>query len=625
VSRSVQVENGVLERIGSLADLRALPAADLPRLAQEIRELLIDAVTATGGHLGPNLGVVELTIALHRVFESPRDVLLFDTGHQTYVHKILTGRAGAFHTLRQAGGLSGYPSAAESVHDVVENSHAATALSYADGMARAFRLRGTTDRRVVAVVGDGSLTGGPSWEALNNIGAAPERPVVIVLNDNGRSYAPTVGALGGHLTAMRDSAPSGEPAGSGFFSALGIDYLGPVDGHDTDAVVDALRRAIGRDRPVVVHCVTRKGKGYPPAEADETDCLHAVNGTGPHGTVAAALGGESWTSAFGRELLRIGAERPDVVCLTAAMLGPTGLAPFAERYPDRVFDVGLAEAHAVTTAAGLALGGLHPVVAVYATFLNRAFDQVLLDVAMHRLPVTFVLDRAGITGPDGASHHGMWDLSLLSLVPGLRVAVPRDGHTLVELLREAVAYRAGPSVVRFPKGSLGPDTPAIRQDQGLDVLVDPGRSEVLLVGLGPLAASCVAAATELAAHGIQSLVVDPRWACPLDPALVELAAAHRLVVTVEDNTATGGVSARLARALADRPPGATGTRVCGLAIDPGFLPHGSRSSLLRAQELDTPAIVAAVLQRYRSAGSGEGDGSPGSDGGGDDVRAGDLR
>ncbi|SFP28002.1 1-deoxy-D-xylulose-5-phosphate synthase [Amycolatopsis arida] len=580
---------GPLGAVEGPVDLRALPAALLPEFAEEIRTFLVDTVTRTGGHLGSNLGMVELTIALHRVFDSPRDVVLFDTGHQAYVHKLLTGRRREFATLRQRGGLSGYPSAAESPHDRIENSHASTALSYADGLARAFSLRGTTDRRVVAVIGDGALTGGLAWEALNNLGAGPQRPVVVVLNDNGRSYDPTVGALGRHLAGLR----AGAGRASSVFAELGLGYLGPVDGHDIAAVEDALRRAVRWRRPVVVHCVTRKGKGFPPAEADEADCLHAVGPAAPAATRASAAEPPSWTSVFGQELRAIGAERPDVVCLTAAMLRPTGLLPFAETYPDRVIDVGLAEQHAVAGAAGLAMGGLHPVVAVYATFLNRAFDQVLMDVALHRLPVTFVLDRAGVTGPDGASHHGMWDLSLLALVPGLRLAAPRDAGTLRELLREAVAVDSGPTAVRFPKGTTGPDVPARYRRGRCDVLLDPPDPDVLLVAVGPLAPACLAAAAELRRQGIAATVVDPRWVHPLDPSLLELAAAHRLVITVEDNTGTGGVGARLAQAAAGEQ-GAP--RVRCLALPGEFLPHGGRGELLDEHGLTASAIAAAVRQ-----------------------------
>ncbi|MGH3572415.1 MAG: 1-deoxy-D-xylulose-5-phosphate synthase, partial [Pseudonocardiaceae bacterium] len=438
----------VLGGVRGPGDVRGLPAAALAGLAAEIRELLIDSVPRTSGHLGPNLGVVELTIGLHRVFDSPTDAIIWDTGHQAYVHKLLTGRREGFARLRSTGGLSGYPSRAESVHDLVENSHASTALSYADGLARAFALRGQRERAVVAVVGDGALTGGMCWEALNNIGGSPQRPVIVVLNDNGRSYSPTVGSLPEHLSALRGGAVS-----RSVFDELGLTYLGPVDGHDIAAMEAALRQARAVGRAVLVHCVTVKGKGHPPAENDDVDRMHSVS-------PPKAPAGPSWTGVMADELLAIARERPEVVALTAAMLHPTGLHRFAAQFPDRVFDVGIAEQHAVTTAAGLAMGGLHPVVCVYATFLNRAFDQVLMDVALHHLPVTLVLDRAGVTGNDGPSHNGMWDLSLLGVVPGIRVAAPRDAPRLRVLLNEAIAH-PGPAAVRFPKGAVGPDLPAI--------------------------------------------------------------------------------------------------------------------------------------------------------------------
>ena len=523
----------------------------MPALARELREFLIAKVAATGGHLGSNLGMVELTIALHRVFDSPQDVLLFDTGHQSYVHKILTGRTDRFDDLRQAGGLSGYPSRAESAHDVIENSHASTALSYADGLAKAFQLSGQRGRRVVAVVGDGALTGGMSWEALNNIGAVQDRPVIIVLNDNGRSYAPTVGALATHLGALRADQLTG--AGN-LFRALGLAYLGPVNGHDPAAIEQALRLAADLRRPVLVHTVTDKGKGYPPAEADTAERLHAVGVIDPASGQPTSTGGASWTSVFGAELVAIGAERPDVVAITAAMPLPTGLGPFAARFPERFFDVGIAEQHAVTSAAGLALGGMHPVAAIYATFLSRAFDQLLMDVALHRLPVTLVLDRAGITGPDGPSHHGMWDASVLAIVPGLRLACPRDPARLRELLREAVNISDGPTVLRYPKASVGPDVPAVRTSPCGDVLRADPSARVLLVTVGPFAQQSLEAADDLSSQGVPVTVLDPRWTVPLHPALLELAAEHDLVLTVEDSAATGALGARIAQALgASRP------------------------------------------------------------------------
>ncbi|WP_158886984.1 1-deoxy-D-xylulose-5-phosphate synthase [Amycolatopsis anabasis] len=568
----------LLRQLGGPADLRGLGEPALSALAQEIRDLLIDSVSRLGGHLGPNLGVVELTIALHRVFDSPRDPIVFDTGHQAYVHKILTGRSAEFDSLRQGGGLSGYPSRSESPHDVMENSHASTALSYADGLAKAFALRGERDRRVVAVVGDGALTGGMSWEALNNLGSAPDRPVIVVLNDNGRSYSPTIGGFARHLAELRRCPREN------LFEELGFAYLGPVDGHDLADLDRALRTAERLHRPVVVHVVTRKGKGHPPAEEDPADCLHAV---GPAGRAKAT----SWTSVFADELLTIGAERPDVVCLTAAMPGPTGLRRFAEAYPTRMFDVGIAEQHAVTSAAGLAIGGLHPVVAIYSTFLNRAFDQVLLDVALHRLPVTFVLDRAGVTGDDGPSHHGMWDLALLRVVPGLRVAAPRDGARLRALLGEAVSTEDSPTVVRFPKGAVAEDVPTVRGFGGVDILHRPARRDVLLVTVGACARAGVHAATLLGERGIGATVVDPRWVSPVPAALITLAAEHRLVVCVEDNTRIGGIGSGLAQAIGDA--GIT-MPVHALGLPGGFLAHNARGELLRAHRLDAAGIAETV-------------------------------
>ncbi|MBV2156766.1 1-deoxy-D-xylulose-5-phosphate synthase [Kitasatospora sp. SUK 42] len=577
-----------LEEIRGPEDLRNLSAEQIGALVPQIRRLLVEAVTRTGGHLGPNLGVVELTIALHRVFDSPRDRILWDTGHQTYVHKILTGRAGELATLRQAGGLSGYPNRTESEHDVIENSHASTVLSWADGLARAHRVRGITDRAVVAVIGDGALTGGLAWEALNNLGGAPERPVVVVLNDNTRSYAPTVGGVAEHLAALR--APG---AARTAFECLGLAYVGPVDGHDVETVETALREAAGLGRPVVVHCVTEKGRGHAPAEQDEAERHHAIRGQGPAGD-----GSPSWTSVFGDELARLGGERTDLVAVSAAMLGPTGLRAFAERFPERTVDVGIAEQHAVTAAAGLALGGLHPVVALYSTFLNRAFDQLLLDAALHRAPITLVLDRAGITGDDGPSHHGMWDLSLLNLVPGLRLAAPRDAATLRRELGEAVAWREGPTVLRFPKGGTGPDIPAIGTVGGMDVLRHDERADVLLVSVGAMATTCLRAAEELAGRGLGATVVDPRWVKPVAPELLELARGFRLVATVEDSGRTGGVGAAIAQALGDA--GVT-CPVRGFGLPQRFLNHGPRADLLAAGGLTGPGIAEAIAGSLAAA------------------------
>ena len=616
---------GLLASIHGPDDLKALDPAKLPDLAAEIRDFLVDAVSRTGGHLGPNLGAVELTLALHRVYDSPRDRILWDTGHQAYVHKILTGRQGGFARLRQQGGLSGYPNQAESEHDVIENSHASTALSYADGLAKAYAVRGERDRSVVAVVGDGALTGGMAWEALNNIAAA-DRPVVIVVNDNARSYAPTIGGLADHLAALRMS-PSyeqvlevvksvlgrtplvGQPLYEALhgikrglkdlvqpqvlFEDLGLKYLGPIDGHDVAAVEYALRRARDFGGPVIVHCVTRKGFGYQPAEDDETDCFHGVSVMDPVTGKPLSLGARSWTKVFSEEMVRIGAADPTAVAVTAAMLAPVGLAGFAAAYPDRVFDVGIAEQHAVTSAAGLALGGLKPVVCVYATFLNRAFDQVLMDVALHRLPVVFVLDRAGVTGEDGPSHNGMWDMSILQVVPGLAIAAPRDGARLRAQLTEAVARTAGPAVVRFPKGAVGADIPAVTRQGNVDVLSRSGAPDVLLVSVGAMASTALEVADRVGHHGIGVTVVDPGWVKPLPPELVELAMEHWLVVSVEDNSRVGGVGAALAQLLRDQE---VDTPVRDFGIPPEFLAQGSRAEVLAAAGLTAQSIARRVVE-----------------------------
>ncbi|MEU7139828.1 1-deoxy-D-xylulose-5-phosphate synthase [Nocardia sp. NPDC046473] len=579
-------------------DLRALPRDRLAALAAEIRELIIGTVLTTGGHLGPNLAVVELTIALHRVFCSPRDTLLFDTGHQSYVHKILTGRGHAFATsLRQPGGLSGYPNRAESVHDVIENSHASTALAYADGIAKARALTDCRDRAVVAVVGDGALTGGLAYEALNNIGAAQHRPVIVVLNDNGHSYSPTFGAIAAHLaqlrgTVGRDSrtASWSRPANPTVFEQLGLAYLGPFDGHDVGALETALRQAKSLGRPVVVHAVTVKGKGYGPACADP-ERMHTAS---PKPVVPKpGSPTASWTDIFAGELVDLGARRGDVVAITAAMPGPTGLTRFAERYPDRCFDVGIAEQHAVASAAGLAMAGLHPVVALYSTFLNRAFDQLLLDVALHRLPVTFVLDRSGITGPDGPSHHGMWDLTLLGTVPELRVGVPRDAVQLRVMLDEAVAHTAGPTALRFPKASVDAAIAAIDRVGSLDLLYRCGAPQLLLVPIGPIAAECVAAARNLTDSGIGVTVVDPRWPLPVPTELLELAAEYEHVITVEDNIRHGGIGAHLTRALGDA---AIDLPVTTMGLPQRFLGHGKRAEILIAAGLSATGITETALR-----------------------------
>ncbi len=603
----------LLQSVSSPADLRRLDRAELAELAQQIRDFLVRKVSATGGHLGPNLGVVELTLALHRVFESPSDAVIFDTGHQAYVHKIVTGRQAGFDTLRKQGGLSGYPSRAESEHDWVESSHASAALSYADGLAKAFALRGQR-RHVVAVVGDGALTGGMCWEALNNIAAGKNRSVIIVVNDNGRSYSPTIGGLADHLSALRlqpryeqvlargrDTVQRLPLVGASLFtmlhglkvglkdamtpqvmfSDLGIKYLGPVDGHDLAAMEAALRRAKAFGGPVIVHAVTRKGMGYAPAENDEADQMHSTGVIDPGTGAALAASLPSWTSVFSSELVALGDRRADLVAITAAMPGPTGLAAFAEAYPRRFFDVGIAEQHAMTSAAGLALGGMHPVVALYATFLNRAFDQLLMDVALLRQPVTVVLDRAGITGPDGASHHGVWDLSLLGIVPGIRVAAPRDAATLRAELGEAVAVDDGPTVLRFPTGAVVDEVPALqRLPGGADLLRRPSEgeaSDVLLIAVGVLAGLALATAQRLAQQGIGVTVLDPRWVLPVGADVLELARTHRLVLTLEDGGTHGGIGSAVSAVLRS----AEIDVVCrDLGVPQRFLEHASRVELL---------------------------------------------
>jgi 1-deoxy-D-xylulose-5-phosphate synthase len=614
----------VLRTVRGPADLKRLEDQQLVALASEIRKELVNAVSRTGGHLGPNLGVVELTIALHRVFDSPRDTLIWDTGHQAYVHKMLTGRQDGWDRLKKTGGLSGYPCRAESEHDHVENSHASTSLSYADGLAKAFAVRGDS-RPVVAVIGDGALTGGMAWEALNNIAAAQDRPVVIVVNDNGRSYSPTIGGVADALAtlrlrpgyedalnAVRQALQRAPVVGTalydalhaikkglkdvlspqGMFEDLGMKYVGPVDGHDIKAMESALRRARSFGGPVIVHAVTTKGYGYPPAETDQIDAWHATGVFDPDSGASTAAA-RDWTAAFSDELVRIGAERSDVVAITAAMLHPTGLAAFAERFPERTFDVGIAEQHALTSAAGLGMGGLHPVVAIYSTFLNRAFDQLLMDVALHKQPVTVVLDRAGVTGTDGASHNGMWDMSILSVVPGVRLAAPRDESTLREALREAVAVTDGPTVVRFPKGAPPVDIPALERRGPVDVLRRGQRRDVLLVAVGSMVPMCLAVAERAADHGIEVTVVDPRWVLPVAPELVDLAAAHRLVVTVEDGGRAGGVGSTLTRALQDRE---CDVPVRTVGLPQAFLDHGSRGQVLADVGLTEQDVARRIAE-----------------------------
>ncbi|TYB59169.1 1-deoxy-D-xylulose-5-phosphate synthase [Nonomuraea sp. PA05] len=570
----------LLPYVSTPDDLRSLPAELLPGLAREIRDFLIDKVSAKGGHLGSNLGVVEITIALHRVFDSPDDVIVFDTGHQAYVHKILTGRRDGFDTLRCRGGLSGYPSREESPHDHMASSHASTALAYADGMAKARRLLGGDARAVVAVVGDGALTGGVAWEALNNLGAARDRPVIVVLNDNGRSYAPTIGGCADHLGRLR--------AGPGVtvFENLGLRYLGPVDGHDMEALEQAMRTARELRAPVVVHCLTRKGLGYEPAEQDLDEHLHAIPVTDPATGRPVSPRTSTWTHAFAHHLCALGERRRDLVAITAAMPGPTGLAEFGRRFPERTFDVGIAEQHALASAAGLAMSGLHPVVAVYATFLNRAIDQVLMDVALHRLPVTLVLDRAGITGPDGPSHHGMWDLAALSIVPGMRVAAPRDAVRLAELLEEAVEHD-GPTALRFPKAAAGVEIPPAGSVGEVDVLSSSGQ-DVLIVAVGPMAEPCLSAAAMLSAAGLGVTVVDPRWVIPVSADLRKVVCGSRLVVTVEDGIAASGAGALVRQVCAQ------GQGVLNLGLPCAFIGQGSRAELLAEAGLTGQGIAYAI-------------------------------
>ncbi|MFF9688214.1 1-deoxy-D-xylulose-5-phosphate synthase [Streptomyces sp. NPDC014623] len=614
----------LLTRIRGPRDLDRLGLEQLDQLAGEIRTFLVEEVAKTGGHLGPNLGVVELTIALHRVFESPQDKVLFDTGHQSYVHKLLTGRQD-FSKLKSKGGLSGYPSRAESEHDVIENSHASTVLGWADGLAKANELL-KKDDHVVAVIGDGALTGGMAWEALNNIAAAKDRPLVIVVNDNERSYAPTIGGLANHLATLRttdgyerflargkdllERTPVlGRPlyetlhgakkglkdfiAPQGMFEDLGLKYVGPIDGHDIEALESALQRAKRFGGPVIVHCLTEKGRGYTPALQDEADRFHAVGKIHPDTGLPISTSGLDWTSVFGEEMVELGREREDIVAITAAMLQPVGLGKFEEAFPDRIYDVGIAEQHGAVSAAGLATGGLHPVFAVYATFLNRAFDQVLMDVALHRCGVTFVLDRAGVTGTDGASHNGMWDMSILQCVPGLRIAAPRDADQVRAQLREAVDVDDAPTVVRFSKGAVGPAVKAVGTAGGMDILRRAGADtpDVLLVSVGALAPMCLEVAALLDAQGISTTVVDPRWVKPVDEALAPLAAEHRVVVTVEDNSRAGGVGSAVAQALRDAD---VDVPLRDFGIPPVFLDHASRGEVMAEIGLTAPDIARQV-------------------------------
>ena len=615
----------MLDNIKSPEDLKALSYNQLEDLSGEIRKYLIEQVSKSGGHLGPNLGVVELTIAIHRVFESPKDVVVFDTGHQSYVHKLLTGRSLGFNKLRQRGGVAGYPNRQESEHDVVENSHASTALSWSDGIAKGFSLTNQKDRTVVCVVGDGALTGGMSWEALNNIAASKNEKLVIIVNDNERSYSPTIGGVATYLSTLRTTSGYerfldwgkgvlektpvvGQPiyetlhgvkkgikdivAPQGMFEDLGLKYFGPVDGHNIEAVEKALKIAKDYDAPVLVHVITEKGKGYAPAIQDEAEKFHAVGVVDPETGVPLAKGGKSWTSVFSDELVKIGSERKDVVALTAAMMGPTGLDKFQKSFPDRTFDVGIAEQHATTAAAGMAYAGLHPVFAVYSTFLNRAFDQLLLDVALHKAGVTFVLDRAGITGDDGPSHNGIWDLALTGIVPTLHVAAPRDGQQLRETLREALDISDAPSLIRFPKGVVNPDIPAFERRDGVDVLYRGESADILLVSIGAFAAIAVEAAGQAYREGVGVTVIDPRWVKPLPESLVTMAQRYKSVVVLEDGIKHGGIASTISELFRESQ---LNVPVHSIGVPLTFLEHAKRSEILEDLGITVQNITRSLV------------------------------
>lgn len=620
----------MLNRISGPADLRDLNFSELETLSAQIRKFLVTKVSKTGGHLGPNLGVVELTLAIHRVFDSPRDPILWDTGHQTYVHKIVTGRAESFDTLRQVDGLSGYPSRSESIHDVIENSHASTALSYADGIAKAFEIHGEKDRHVVAVVGDGALTGGMTWEAINNIADGSQRSVVIVVNDNERSYSPTIGGLAHHLATLRTTqgyekflewgksvlertpvvgAPMFEAlhgmkkglkdfvAPQGMFEDLGIKYVGPVDGHNIEELEFALQRARDFGAPVIVHAITEKGRGYKPAELDDAEKFHAVGVVDPDNGKPLKVSGPTWTNVFSEELVNIGSRRQDVVAITAAMLGPTGLDKFKANFPNRTFDVGIAEQHAVTSAVGMSHAGLHPVVAIYSTFLNRAIDQVIMDCAMHEAGVTFVLDRAGVTGDDGPSHNGMWDMALLRVVPNLELAAPRDGEQLKIALNRAMDKSDHPTVVRFPKGVLGKEVTAVRQLPFGDLLLDAQDPDVTIVSIGALAGAALEAAQILTSQGYLVSVIDPVWAYPVNQQLVTHLATSSLVITVEDGLVSGGVGDAIAAQMRNQ---GLDNPVLNLGIPKEFLRQANRGVLLAEFGLDAQGIAKTVRARLQA-------------------------
>jgi 1-deoxy-D-xylulose-5-phosphate synthase len=616
----------VIESIKSPADIKGLSHEELISLAQEIRTFLIEKVSKSGGHLGPNLGVVELTMAIHRIFDSPRDVILFDTGHQSYVHKIVTGRAGEFDRLRQRGGIAGYPNRSESEHDVIENSHASTALSWGDGISRGFSITGQSDRSVVVVVGDGALTGGMSWEALNNIASAKDRNLVLVVNDNERSYSPTVGGVATYLSTLRVTqgyerfldwgkevlhktpvvgAPIYETlhgvkkgikdivAPQGMFEDLGLKYMGPIDGHDFPALEKALAQAKQFGEPVLVHVITEKGRGHQPAIEDEAEKFHAVGVVDPTTGVPVAKSARSWTKVFSDELVELGAEREDIVAITAAMLGPTGLDKFAAAFPERTIDVGIAEQHAVTSAAGMAFAGLHPVVAVYSTFLNRAFDQLLLDVALHKAGVTFVLDRAGITGDDGPSHHGIWDMALTGIVPTLHLAAPRDSARLKEVLREAVAINDAPTVIRFPKGAVSEDIPAFERRDGIDVLYRGESADVLLISVGAMATMSVEAASQAYREGVGVTVIDPRWVKPLPKSLITMADRYKSVVVVEDGIAHGGIASALSEMF--RSAGLD-TPIHSIGVPLTFIEHSKRTEILSDLGITAQNISREIVE-----------------------------
>ena len=584
----------LLSRCTAPRELRRLERGQLDQLAAQIRAFLIDNVSRTGGHLGPNLGVVELTIGLHRVFRSPQDTIVFDTGHQSYVHKLLTGRHD-FSSLRSPGGLSGYPSRAESEHDVVESSHASSSLAWVDGISREKHRRGERTW-TVGVIGDGALTGGLAWEALNNIAASKNRRIVIVVNDNGRSYAPTIGCLADHLGIKDALMPQV------MFEDLGLKYIGPVNGHDISSVETALRRARSLEEPVIVHMITEKGRGYKPAEKDIADRFHAVGPIHPETGLPVAPERFGWTGVFADEICAQARVRDDIVGITAAMMNPVGLGPMHEAFPGRVVDVGIAEAEAIASAAGMAYEGAHPVVALYATFLNRAFDQLLMDVALHRAGVTVVLDRAGITGADGASHNGVWDIAMCSLIPGIRLAAPRDEDTLRAELCDALDVSDAPTVLRYRKGSLPDPMPALRTVGGVDVLLDEAGADssprVLIVGTGACAPDAIEAGRRLAADGIGVTVVDPRWLLPLSLDLVEMAAGYDAVISVEDGIVHGGFGWALRDGLTQ-----AATPVRCLGVPQIFPEHGERAQMIADFGYDADGIERAARDAVSALGA----------------------